>query len=257
MCPVNPASGSRRSVEVAPDAEALARRAAELFAALASEAAARSGRFTVALAGGSTPRRLYELLAEEGGTLPWRRVHIFWGDERLVPPDDPESNYRMARESLLDRITIPEENVHRVPVGRSADAGRASEEYEGTLRAFFEAEPGRVPRLDLVLLGMGADGHTASLFPRSAALHERSRLIAAVPAHPPRTARVTMTVPFLRSASHVVFLVSGRGKAEVLRKVLEGDRDPERLPAQLIEPDDGDLVWLVDEEAAALLERRE
>ncbi len=241
---------------VVPDAEALARRAAETVAALASEASERSGRFTVALAGGSTPRSLNARLAKEDWRIPWQRTHLFWGDERLVPIDDPESNYRMARETFLERTPIPPENVHRVPCEGAADAGRVAVEYDRMLAAFFEAVPGRVPRLDLVLLGLGADGHTASLFPRSAALHERSRLVAAVAADPPRTARVTMTVPLLCAASHAVFLVSGRGKAAVLRDVLEGARDPERLPAQLIEPDDGDLVWLVDEEAAALLKRR-
>jgi len=208
------------------------------------------------LSGGSTPRALYGLLAEPPfrETIDWPRVHLFWGDERFVPPDHPDNNYRAALEALVRRVPIPTENVHRIPT-EATEPEAAAAQYEDTLRRFFAAPEGEVPRFDLVLLGLGPDGHTASLFPGSPALEEDSHLVVAT--YVPNLAawRITLTLPVLLCARHVIFLVSGPDKAAVLRDVLDGPHDPQRLPAQLVRPQDGDLTWLVDEAAASLLRR--
>src|SRR3990170_208271 len=186
---------SQRAPEVVvfPDPERLAEAAAERFARVAAEAVGRAGRFTVALAGGSTPRDLYARLAGEPyrSGVPWREIHVFWGDERCAPPDHPESNYRMAAETLLEHVPIPREQIHRMR-GEDPDVERAAGDYEGQLRATFRLGAGQLPRLDLVLLGMGADGHTASLFPGSPALREVSRLVVAVYIARLRAYRLTM-----------------------------------------------------------------
>jgi len=211
--------------------------------------------FTIALSGGSTPRDLHELLAGDPAIrdrLPWQHLHFFWGDERHVPPDHPQSNYRMAYESLFTLAPVPIENIHRVPA-EEPDAALAAEKYERELRTFFRLEIGQLPRFDCILLGMGSDGHTASLFPHTEALHELNRLVVANWVDKFKTYRVTLTVPVLNHANLVVFLVSGHDKAEALREVLQGDRQPERFPAQLIQPDPGNLLWIVDQAAARLL----
>jgi 6-phosphogluconolactonase len=232
------------------------RMAAEMFAARAHDAVAARGVFTVALAGGSTPRRLYALLADEQGLfrqqLPWDRIHFFWGDERHVPPDHADSNYRMANETMLSRVPVPPQNVHRIKT-EDPDAGRAATEYARELRDFFGGGDVTLPRLDLVLLGMGADGHTASLFPGSAALHEEKSWVAANWVEKFRTYRVTMTPPLLNNATCVVFLVQGEEKAESLRAVLYGERQTEMYPSQLIQPVHGECHWLIDRTAAKLL----
>lgn len=235
------------------DLEALSHAAAGLFVQHAWQAAAEQGRFSVALAGGGTPRRTYELLAQAPyrDRVPWPQVHVFWGDERCVPAADPRSNARMAREALLDHVPIPADQVH--PVDGGAPPKQAAAQYEATLRRFFGDEP---PRLDLLLLGLGEDGHTASLFPHTPVLDERERWAAAVWPTGQDLARVTLTAPLLNQAAVVVFLVAGAGKAGVLRDVLEGLRDPRRLPAQLVAPQSGLVQWLVDEAAARLLSRR-
>jgi 6-phosphogluconolactonase len=229
----------------------LAAAAAARFVRLAQEAVASRGLFGVALAGGNTPRRVYELLAGDDlrRQVSWRDVHVFFGDERMVPPDHAESNYRMAHEALLSLAPIPPENVHRIE-GRgdaAANAGR----YEDELRAFFGETDW--PRFDLVMLGMGDDGHTASLFPGTPALAESRAWVAPNWVEKLGVRRVTLTAPAVNAARHVVFLVSGAGKAARLREVLEGPPDPERLPAQLIRPAAGTLEWLVDEAAASQL----
>ena len=243
-------SGPR--VRLFEDAESLARGAAARFAELARESIDARGRFAVALSGGSTPRRVYELLASaefrEG--IDWPNVHVFFGDERMVPPDSSESNYRMASEALLARVPLPRENVHRIEgVG---DAGSNASAYESELRGLF----GDVewPRLDQVLLGMGDDGHTASLFPNTAALEEARLWVAPNWVERLGAWRVTLTVPVINAARCVTFLVAGAGKAARLREVLNGDRDPARLPAQLIRPSGGILEWFVDRAAASGLE---
>ena len=244
----------RRAVpdlEILADASSLAERAAGLFAQMAGEAARTVRRFAVALAGGSTPRQMYVLLAEPAfsSRVDWSRVHFFWGDERCVPPDHSDSNYRMVQEALLNHVPIPAGNIHRIPGELSpVDAARA---YEHELQGFFVDG---IPRFDLILLGLGEDGHTASLFPGSEALRETKRQAVAV-SHstppPPLVDRVTLTLPVLNAAANVIFLVAGAGKAERLAQVLNGPFQPDNLPAQAVRPVSGYLLWLVDQAAAA------
>ena len=218
------------TTEVFENAEALAQAAADAFV----EAAAQAKRFTVALAGGSTPKRLYSLLAE--APVEWPRVHLYWGDERCVPPIDDASNYRMVKESLLDHIAIPPANVHRMR--GEIDPAAGADEYEKELRATLEE------RFDLVLLGLGADGHTASLFPGSPTLHENERWFVADLA----ARRLTLTAPVINNAKRVWFLVAGKEKAGVLQRIKAGEGN---LPAQLIQPSNGELRWFVDRAAGS------
>jgi 6-phosphogluconolactonase len=244
--------GAPPGVRVFEDAEAVARAAAEEFARLAREAVDERGAFSVALSGGTTPRRVYELLASADFSprVPWAGVHVFFGDERQVPPDHAESNYRMANEALLARVPLPAENVHRIEgVG---DARANASDYESVMRGFF-GDAAEWPRLDLVFLGMGDDGHTASLFPGTEALGEGRAWVAANWVEKLGVWRVTLTAPVINSARNVVFLVTGAGKAERLREVLAGERDTARLPSQLIEPREGELFWYLDRSAAAQL----
>ncbi len=231
--------------------EEVSLRAAEMVVQLADQEASSMGRVTLALSGGSTPRALYALLAGDHfrSRVPWPRVHVFWGDERCVPPDHSESNYRMAREALLDVVPIPAQNIHRMP-GEGKDHARAAADYEQTLKAFFRVPEGEWPRFDLILLGMGEDGHTASLFPGTAALMEHERWVTANYVEKLGTYRLTLTVPVINHAANVVFLVSGESKASVLREVLEGKAQPQRLPSQLVGPEEGRLVFIVDQAAA-------
>jgi 6-phosphogluconolactonase len=236
-------------IERLPDPDRLAERACAVCLERMEAVLSASDRFSLVLSGGSTPGRLYARLAE--ARPDWRRVHLFWGDERCVPPDHPESNYRLVAETLLRRIQIPPGNVHRIPGEQGA--GRAAREYRRELRRFFA---GQRPRLDLVLLGLGADGHTASLFPLSPALGEARRAAVAVEHRvppPPLVDRVSLTLPVLNAGVQLLFLVAGADKADVLARVLEGPFQPERLPAQAIRPQEGRLVWLVDAAAAARL----
>ena len=225
-------------IRVFENSRELARGAAEHFVALAQK-----GRFTVALSGGSTPKALYQILAEEfREQVPWPNVHFFWSDERHVPPDHPDSNYRMAHEALLSRVPVPESNVHRVH-SENPSAQEAADEYEKVI----------VPRLDLILLGLGADGHTASIFPGSDVLHETKRLVAAPWVEKLNTYRITMTLPLLNNGASILFLVSGPEKAQIVKEVLEG---PKKYPAQFVQPTDGELIWMLDRDAAAGLYRR-
>jgi 6-phosphogluconolactonase len=237
-------------IVVLPHASAVAHEAVQRFVALAREAAASRGRFSVALSGGSTPGTMYRLLAEEPyqGQIPWAKVHLFWGDERCVPPDDPGSNYRLAEETLIARVPIPAGNIHRVR--GELDPGEAARSYVRELRDFF---CGPQPRFDLVLLGLGEDGHTASLFPGSAVLDETTRLAVAVEAHyQDRPAyRVTLTLPVLNAARQILFLITGSAKAGIVQAALEGK--PGCLPAQRIRPSAGQLTWLLDAAAASQL----
>ncbi len=230
-----------------PTPEALARAAAERFVTLADESIRRRGRFAVALAGGSTPRGMYQQLTtiEFAERLDWEHIHVFWGDERAVPSDHPESNYRMAYEELLRFTAIPPANIHRVETEQPPEPAALA--YERAIRAFFTPES---PRFDLILLGMGTDGHTASLFPGSAALHASDRLVVAHIVEKLNAWRITFTPTLINDARDVAFLVSGERKARRLRQVLFGPFQPEELPAQLIRPPRGRLCWLVDEAAA-------
>jgi 6-phosphogluconolactonase len=238
-------------VRIFDDAEAVARAAAAGIAESARESIGARGLFAVALSGGSTPRRVYELLAGEDfrKDLDWPRVHVFFGDERMVPPDDAESNYRMASEALLSRVPIPPENVHRIDgVG---DAAANASAYESEMRGLF-GDAGW-PRLDQVLLGMGDDGHTASLFPGTDALRETRLWVAPNWVEKLGAWRVTLTAPAINAARRVTFLVTGAAKAARLREVLRGGLDPARLPSQLVRPSDGTLEWFVDRAAASEL----
>ena len=250
---MSPTGGTEEAhgVRVFDDAEAVARAAAETFARLSSEAVEERGVFSVALSGGTTPRRVYELLAsdEYSDRVPWAGVHVFFGDERAVPADDAESNYRMASEALLSRVAVPEENVHRIE--GQGDAAANASDYESVMRDFF-GDADR-PRFDLVFLGMGDDGHTASLFPQTSALAETRAWVAANWVEKLGAWRITLTAPAVNEARRVVFLVTGAGKAERLREVLNGEPDPSRLPSQMIRPRDGALEWYVDRAAASKL----
>lgn len=243
-----------------PSAGALTEAAAERFVGLANTAIVDRGRFAVALAGGSTPRTLYRLLATDryATRIDWQHVHVLWGDERCVPPDHGDSNYRMADEELLSKVPLPRENVHRIRGEIKPNAAAA--EYERLLRSFFHVrdapnDPSGGDRLDLVLLGMGDDGHTASLFPGSEAVQlelrrKQDRWVVANFVERLGAWRVTLTTIPINAAREVVFLVSGAGKASVLQRVLEGPRSRELLPVELVTPMNGQLLWLVDEEAA-------
>jgi 6-phosphogluconolactonase len=238
-----------------PDADALGRAAAGEFVELARQSSDRRGRFSIALAGGSTPRRLYELLAspEYRAEVDWDRVEFFWGDERAVAPDHPDSNYGMAFAVLLSALAVRPAQVHRIKA-ELGDLEEAAREYQMEIaRVFGVAPTGPPPAFDLVLLGMGADGHTASLFPWSQALPERRRWVVSHYVVRLNAWRITLTPPILNRAREIRLLVTGADKAGTLQEVLEGPRDPERLPVQLIAPESGHLAWLGDRAAAAKL----
>ncbi len=233
---------------VFPDAQALSAEGADRFVRLAAEAIAARGRFDVALSGGSTPRTMHRLLAQppRRDAVDWSRVHLWWGDDRHVPPDDDQSNYRMARETLIEQVPIPPGNVHRMETELPAEECAAR--YEALLR---EHLAGTWPVLDLIYLGMGPDGHTASLFPETAALNETRRWVVANWVPKLETWRITLSPPALNAARHVVFLIAGPDKAAALSAVLQGPRDTHRYPAQMIHPPHGTLTYLLDQAAAA------
>ena len=225
--------------------------AAEEVVHLANEAVAARGRFTIALSGGSTPKSLFNLLATNAKTtLPWDRMFFFFGDERHVPPTDPDSNYRMANEAMLSKVPVPPANVFRIEA-ENPDAEAAAAAYEQTLRKFFQVAAGEVPKFDLILLGMGPDGHTASLFPGTAGLQEKSRLVIANWVEKLKTHRLSFTFPLINAARCVAFLVSGTDKAPALKGVLEGSAPGEQYPAKLVAPKDGKLIWFLDRAAAS------
>jgi 6-phosphogluconolactonase len=252
---INQPRSKLTKIKILKDLDAISRQAADEIVQQAHRMAASAGRFALALSGGSTPGRLYERLGREPAVrnrLPWSNIHFFWGDERHVPPDDPQSNYRMACDTLFASAPVPMLNIHRVRAEES-DAALAAENYERELKAFFGLEPGQMPRFDCILLGMGSEGHTASLFPGTKALHEKKRLVVANWVEKLQTHRITLTAPVLNNAALIIFLVSGAEKAKVLEKILAGDYRPDLLPAQLIRPENGRLLWLVDEAAADCL----
>jgi 6-phosphogluconolactonase len=246
------------AIEVFPDPRRLIQAAAEHVVRLASEAAAKNEMFTVVLSGGSTPRPLYTLLASQtfAKRIDWRRVHVFWGDERCVPPEDPRSNYRMVRETLLDGVPLSPDNIHRIHGEMEPQLAAAA--YEKELRRFFGSRtPDDPPPVgfDLVFLGMGDNGHTASLFPGSTAVTEQVRWVIAQYVEGVSMWRITLTPVVINQAKNVTFIVSGAEKAQRLRDVLEGPIQPEVLPAQIIRPARGRLLWLIDKAAAACLKR--
>jgi 6-phosphogluconolactonase len=235
------------------DLDALSRAAADELSAIVKGAVAARGTCSVALSGGSTPERLFKLLAAAGrAALPWDHVTVWWGDERTVPPDHPDSNYGMAKRNLLDPLAIDPRRVHRME-GERADHDAAARDYERAVVAAL----GAPPVFDLMLQGMGPDGHTASLFPGTPALDETARWVVANPVDSPvthgRTVRITFTAPTINAARHVRFLIAGKDKAQSLAHVLDGAREPKRFPSQLIAPTHGDLVWMIDDAAAQKL----
>ncbi|HUH63805.1 MAG TPA: 6-phosphogluconolactonase [Terracidiphilus sp.] len=241
---------------VESDAAALARRAAQHLVEKAKEAVAGRGRARIAISGGSTPKAAFALMADLQqpwrAQMPWDKLELYWVDERCVPPDHADSNYRMTRQALLDHVPIPAAQVHRMEGELDPDAAAAR--YESELRNGFRLEGAETPRFDLIQLGMGPDGHTASLFPHTAAIHEMGRLVTAN--HVPQQKdswRITLTWPVINQGASVFFLIGGAEKAERLKEVFTGPRDPERLPSQLIWPASGILTLILDKEAAALL----
>ena len=239
---------------VFPDQPGFIDGAANFIVDLATQAIAERGRFTIALSGGGTPRPIYARLssADYRDRIEWSQIHVFFGDERCVPPDDVQSNYRMAREALLDHVSLPPDHIHRIQ--GEIDPAQAALIYEQELQQLFRTSA--FPALDLICLGLGDNGHTASLFPGTAALREKDRWVVPQYVEVMATWRVTFTAPLINATRHSAFLVEGAGKAEVLRRVLEGPYQPDVLPAQLIQPVNGQLHWLVDAAAAAKLQSK-
>jgi 6-phosphogluconolactonase len=244
-----------REVRILDDANSIAQTAAAEFLDAARESVQQNGSFSVALAGGSTPKTLYGLLASNPllqAKVPWSKIQFFFGDERHVPPDNPESNFRMANEAMLSKAPINPKQVHRIK-GEKQNAAEAAEDYEQELRTSFQLQAGQLPRFDLVLLGMGPEGHTASLFPGTKALKENRRLVVSNWVGKLYTDRITLTPPVLNNAARVIFMVHGGEKAAALKAVLEGPYEPEQLPAQIIQPKQGKVLWLLDPTAASML----
>ncbi|NKE70263.1 6-phosphogluconolactonase [Candidatus Manganitrophus noduliformans] len=241
-------------VKIARDLEDLSEKAAEFVLRFVMDLLKGQESVSIALAGGATPKFLYERLAIQSiqQKIPWSRVHLFWGDERCVPPEDPDSNYRMADATLISQVPIPMENVHRMPGEKAPEA--AAEEYEKTLRAFFGSSP-EWPRFDLVLLGVGADGHTASLFPGSPALKEKKRWVIAPYVEKLKVHRLTLTLPVFNHAALVLFLISGREKAPIVRALLSSVPLQIFFPAQMIRPVQGRRLFFLDPSAASLLDQ--
>jgi len=241
-------------VKIFPNFEELNFFAAEKFVEIANKAIEKNGRFTVALAGGSTPKSLYQLLSSDNfkNQIVWKRVFFFFGDERNVLPDSEESNFRMANENLFAPLQISDEKIFRWQT-ESKDAEKTAKKYEVSLTVFFALSEDEVPKFDLILLGMGADGHTASLFPFTEALKESKKNVAVNWVEKLNTNRLTFTYPTINNARNVIFLISGESKAEALKEILEGEYQPEKYPAQSVKPRGGDLFWLVERRAARLL----
>ncbi|QSJ14504.1 6-phosphogluconolactonase [Nostoc sp. UHCC 0702] len=237
-----------KTVEVLPDQSALVARSLELILSKLETAIEQQGRFTIALAGGSTPKPLYEAIATQ--KLPWDKIHVFWGDERYVPPDHPDSNERMTRQAWLNRVDIPAANIHAVPT-LSGDPAASAAEYEQHIQQFFDSAPGEFPSLDVVLLGMGDDAHTASLFPHTEALKVRDRLITV--GNKDGNPRITFTYPFINSARSVIFLVAGANKRAALAQVFAPVADDSTYPSRLIQAQE-ELWWLLDAAAGSELQ---
>ena len=242
------------SVLIYPDNDALSHAAARHIVQIANESIVTHGRFTLALSGGSTPKTLYSLLGSEPyrSQISWALVEIFWSDERCVPPESAESNFRLAQETLLQAIPLPPTQIHRMPADEP-DRDAASQAYSLEIQKVFGTN--RVPSFDLLHLGMGPEGHTASLFPHQPSLHEQERLVMPVTVPKPPPPRLTFTPPLLNAAIHVLFLVTGADKAEALQAVLEGPYQPDEYPAQIVRPTKGEVTWIIDTAAAAKLKQ--
>jgi 6-phosphogluconolactonase len=244
-----------REIRILADGTAIAKRAAQEFAQAAAAAVQQKGTFSVALAGGSTPRALYSLLATDAALrsqVPWDKIHLFFGDERHVGPDHADSNFRMVTESLILKSPLKPEQATRIK-GEYPDTAQAAQEYEQALRAYFKIKDGEYPRFDLVLAGMGNEGHTLSLFPGTKALHADGRIVVRNWIGKLYTERITLTAPAACNTARLIFMVTGADKAPALKAVLEGPFEPEQLPAQLLQPKNGKLLWLVDTAAGGML----
>ncbi|HEX7698590.1 MAG TPA: 6-phosphogluconolactonase [Candidatus Acidoferrum sp.] len=244
-----------REIRILADGAAIARRAAQEFVQAAADAVRTRGSFNVALAGGSTPKALYSLLVNDPALrsqVPWNKMHLLFGDERHVPPDHPDSNFRMATETMISKAPVKPEQVTRIK-GEYPDAGQAALEYEKALREYFKLKDGEYPRFDLVLVGMGNEGHTLSLFPGTKALHADGRIAVRNWVGKLYAERITLTAPAASNAARVIFMVTGADKAPALKGVLEGPFEPEQLPAQLLQPKNGKLLWVVDTAAGSML----
>lgn len=239
---------------VFPDLEALNRFAAEKFISLGIEAIKEKGFFSVSLAGGSTPKALYRMLSSEqfAGQIDWNKVFFFFGDERNVAPTDEESNYRMANENLFQPLKTADKNIFRWQT-ELKDGDAIAEKYEQSIKTYFNLYDNELPSFDLILLGMGGDGHTASLFPFTKALNENKKIAVENPVEKLATTRLTLTFPAINNASNIFFLVAGEDKAETLQAVLQGDFQPDKYPSQNIKPENGYLFWLIDQAAAKML----
>ncbi|MCU1286109.1 MAG: 6-phosphogluconolactonase [Acidobacteriales bacterium] len=249
-------SESKPNIIVAANRDELNVVAAQFIARVAKDSIAARSRCIIALSGGSTPKLLYALLAqpEWSARFDWNRIHLFWSDERCVPIDHPDSNFAMVNKELLSKVPIPKENVHRYRT-ELGDASAVAADYEKTLREVFDVSADEVPRFDLTLLGLGENGHTASLFPHCPALRETERLVVADYVEEVKSWRLTFTARLINASRNIVFLISGASKAEVVRAVLNGPRKPEELPAQLINSSgDGEVTWIIDRAAAVLIQ---
>lgn len=244
-------------IHVYADANTLSHEAAQYITTLARECIATHGRFTFALSGGSTPEKLYGLLAEEPyrSQIDWALVDIFWSDERCVPVDSPDCNYAMAHRVMLSKLPIPESQIHRMPAEQE-NSDAASLAYTMEMKNAFGFGMDGIPNFDLIQLGMGPEGHTASLFPHQPSLHEQQRLVMPVSVPKPPPPRLTFTPRLLNAATHILFLVTGAEKAEAVKAVLEGDYQPDEYPAQIVQPPKGEVIWMLDEAAAAKLSER-
>jgi 6-phosphogluconolactonase len=236
-------------IAIYPDKHTLSQHAAEYVMRIANESIDLHGHFTIALTGGTTPGELYSLLGSEPfiSQIDWQLVHIFWGDERCVPYNSPESNFYLAHEALLQKISIPESQIHLMPADQ-LDRDAASQAYTVEMQNTFGTNG--IPSFDLIHLGMGPEGHTASLFPHQASLQEKHRLVMPVSVPKPPPDRLTFTPPLLNAARNVLFLVTGNEKADALHAVLEGEYQPDEYPAQIVRPTNGEVVWMLDKAAA-------
>lgn len=248
-------SSPNREIRILADINAIAKRAAQEILQAATSAVAQRGSFSLVLTGGSTPKTLYQSLVNDAALraqLPWDKMVLFFGDERHVPPDHSDSNFRMANENMISKAPLHPGQVLRMK-GEYQDAEKAALEYEQDLRSTLKLRDSEYPRFDFVLLGMGSEGHTLSLFPGTKALHQPNRLVVHNWVGKLYTERITMTAPTVNNAAHVIFMVTGADKALALKGVLEGPYEPEQLPAQLIQPHHGKLQWLVDTAAGGML----
>ena len=248
---------TNHDVELFANGMEIAQRAADEVVRIASAAAAARGAFTIALSGGSTPKALYKLLAENPAlrnSLPWDKMKVFFGDERHVGPGHTDSNFQMASDSILSKVPLQPEQIHRIK-GEYPDTAQAAVEYQATIQREFGLKAGEFPRFDLLLLGMGSEGHTLSLFPGTKALHETERIVTRNWVGKLYTERITLTAPAANNAANIIFMIGGTDKACALKAVLGGPHEPEQLPAQMIQPSNGKLLWLVDQAAGSMLSK--